>query len=403
LCARCFDAVAAIATDALAGARAASGRPAKPVGARAAATTGARPEEVSFVVQGPVERDGPAWTARTCAALRAFFPGAEIVLSTWAGTDPGGVEHDEVVLSEDPGPVGTNGSNQNVNRQLVSTLAGIRAASRPLVVKVRSDLQFHDATLLEHWGRWPERGADWRVFEERVLMPNVFARRPTYLAPLALHPSDWSCMGTRADLELLFGVPPMTADQAHGRPPATDIGRWWGNNPERLGVTPEQYIWTQLLRRVKPELTLEHVWDLSPALFAATEQSLANNVAILDTYVQYGVSGPKYPYAGRSDADATLYQHHHWLELYEVHARGERDPDAAATVLDRLGAGDWRVSPADLAALRRGGAAWEANLLEVMLRAPTLVRDPTIGADETTTLMAAAMARAELRARLASR
>ena len=121
----------------------------------AEAPGGAQPEQVSFVVQGPVEAAGPAWTARTCAALRAFFPGAEIVLSTWAGTYPKGIAYDALVLSEDPGPVGTNPSNANVNRQLVSTLAGIEASSRPLVVKVRSDLQFHSAALLREWGRRP--------------------------------------------------------------------------------------------------------------------------------------------------------------------------------------------------------------------------------------------------------
>jgi hypothetical protein len=54
-------------------------------------------------------------------------------------------------------------------------------------------------------------------------------------------------------------------------------------------------------------------------------------------------------------------------------------------------------------ALRRGGAAWEAQLLEVMLLAPTIARDPTIGAVESTPLASAAIARAELRALLASR
>ena len=114
------------------------------------------------------------------------------MLSTWAGTYPKGIAYDALVLSEDPGPVGTNPSNANVNRQLASTLAGIEASSRPLVVKVRSDLQFHSAALLREWGRRPGRGEALRVFDERLLVPNIFVRRPTYLAPLAFHPTDWS-------------------------------------------------------------------------------------------------------------------------------------------------------------------------------------------------------------------
>src|SRR5206468_10251052 len=44
---------------------------------------GARSEDVSFVLQGPIDRSGRGRTADACAAIRAHFPGAEIVISTW--------------------------------------------------------------------------------------------------------------------------------------------------------------------------------------------------------------------------------------------------------------------------------------------------------------------------------
>jgi glycosyltransferase involved in cell wall biosynthesis len=362
---------------------------------------GARPNEVSFVIQGPIERDGAARTARACAAIRAHFPGAEIVVSSWRGARTDGLDCDEVVLSEDPGPVAAARFNTNVNRQIVSTVAGLRAASRPLAVKLRSDVVFHDATLLHHWGRWEERGDALRLFERRVLVPTVFTRRPGYLAPLPLHPSDWSCMGTRADLERLFDVA-LQADLAPSGPPAPGIAVLWSADLSGLAATPEQYLWTSALRRVAPHLRLENVWDLTRETFEATEVSFANNLAILDTYLQYAVSNPKYGYADRRPGDRTLYQHAQWLELYELHCRGAWDLDGAEVVLDRLRGGDWRVTDADLAALRRGRRAWEAQLLETMIAAPTLVRDPTIGAPPATTMASAALARDELRALLAA-
>jgi WavE lipopolysaccharide synthesis/Glycosyl transferases group 1 len=369
---------------------------------RAPRHEGAAPDEVSFVLQGPIERDGPAWTARACAAIRAHFPGAEIVVSSWRGAAAAGLDCDEVVLSEDPGPVGSARFNTNVNRQIVSTVAGLRAASRPLVVKLRSDVVFHDAVLLHHWGRWEERCDALALFERRVLVPNVFTRRPGYLAPLPLHPSDWSCMGTRADLERLFDVPLQTDAGAVGAAPAPGIAALWSADLSGLAATPEQYLWTSALRRVAPDLRLEHVWDLTRESFEATEVSFANNLAILDLYVQYGASNPKYAYANRRPGDRTLYDHTQWLELYERHCRGNRDDDGAEAVLDRMRGGDWRVAEADLAALRRGGRAWEAQLLEAMIAAPTLVRDPTVGAPHSTTVASAALARAELRALLAA-
>lgn len=146
-----------------------------------------------------MERRGFGSTARTCAAIRVHFPGAEIVVSSWEGSGVDGLNCDEVVLSPDPGPVPPSG--QNTNRQIIGSLAGIRAASRPLVAKVRSDIVFHSRALLEHRERWTARAGELRVFEQRLLVPHVYTRRPTYLSPLPHHPSDWALLGLREDLE----------------------------------------------------------------------------------------------------------------------------------------------------------------------------------------------------------
>ena len=209
-------------------------------------------------------------------------------------------------------------------------------------------------------------------------------------------------MGTREDLRRLFGAPLMTAEQARGGPPATEIGRIFDAERAHYGVTPEQYLWLSALRRVDPSIGLDHVWDLTPAALAATERSFATNLVILDAYLQYGVSGPKYPYVKRAVPDPTLYDHEQWLDL-DAGARGQGDADAAAELLDRFASGDWRASEADLSTLRRAGAGWEAQLLETVMRGPTLVRDPTIGVLERKTMGGTALARAELRGVLAAR
>jgi WavE lipopolysaccharide synthesis len=92
------------------------------------------PTQLSFVVQGAVAR-GAFSTRQVCAAIRRWFPGSEIVVSTWRGQDVDGIDADQVVRSEDPGPLP---SAHNTNRQLVSSREGVRRASNPLVVKLRS-------------------------------------------------------------------------------------------------------------------------------------------------------------------------------------------------------------------------------------------------------------------------
>src|SRR5690242_7841279 len=91
------------------------------------------PQDISFVIQGPVRAE----LADNVGSIRALFPGAEIVLSTWQGKEPD-VEVDHVVVNQDPGATLWR-DNENTSRQIVSTRNGLLSASRPYAVKMRSD------------------------------------------------------------------------------------------------------------------------------------------------------------------------------------------------------------------------------------------------------------------------
>jgi hypothetical protein len=108
--------------------------------------------DISVIVQGPVlgSPASPAaeqFTRRTIESVLTVLPGAEVILSTWTGSDVSGLRAHRIVESDDPGAAqlfGTTQSN-NVNRQIVSSREGVRASSRPFVLKVRSDaLMVHD-------------------------------------------------------------------------------------------------------------------------------------------------------------------------------------------------------------------------------------------------------------------
>jgi glycosyltransferase involved in cell wall biosynthesis len=342
---------------------------------------GARPQDVSFVLQGPVDRAGRGATARACEAIRAHFPGAEIVISTWAGTDASGLDCDAVVESEDPGAVGPNTFNPNTNRQIVSSLAGVRAATRPLVAKVRSDMLFTSDALLSHWRRWEERSDELRLFEHRLLVPNTFTRRPSYLSPYPLHPSDWSYFGTRGDLELLLDVPHMRLKESQKDRKPEGLLDLWHPGRNQPTYTPEQWIWAQAMRKADPSVGLRHVFDLTPETLRMTELSFANNLAVLDTYTQYGIWCPKYAWPNRLFDDVSLVQHRDWLELYERYCAGDAQPSSGADDLLRAlaqGEGD-DLTFDDVALLRSSGHAWEAQLLEVALIGDRIDRDTTTG------------------------
>ena len=93
---------------------------------------------ISFVVQGQIQPE----TYTFLQALRRNFPEAELVLSTWRGKyDPCFRRiTDKMIYCKDPGAVVCSYYREvaqwnNLNRQLVTTMAGLNAASRPFVAK----------------------------------------------------------------------------------------------------------------------------------------------------------------------------------------------------------------------------------------------------------------------------
>src|SRR4051812_39016207 len=107
-----------------------------------------QPSEITVVVQGPV-LGKPAdpvveqLTRRCLLSVRRELPQAKIILSTWEGANVTGLSYDALVLSKDPGSVWAMVEGvlvpNNVNRQVLSSLAGVRAADTAYVLKLRSD------------------------------------------------------------------------------------------------------------------------------------------------------------------------------------------------------------------------------------------------------------------------
>ena len=56
--------------------------------------------EISIVIQGPIYKNT---TKRVCERMRQIFPQAEIIVSTWQGSDTSDLTYDVLVESKDPG------------------------------------------------------------------------------------------------------------------------------------------------------------------------------------------------------------------------------------------------------------------------------------------------------------
>lgn len=284
--------------------------------------------DVSVVVQGPVV-GGPEeppelrYTVRCLRSVRQAMPDAEIILSTWRGSDLSDLDADRVVVSDDPGPTAprdpTHVAN-NVNRQVVTTRAGLEQATRAVAIKLRSDmLMEHDGALRLFRG-WPDRGEQFRILQERILVPTFYTFNPRRVyARFPYMVSDWYQVGLRDDLVEVWATP-----------------HWDPKFEWLLGrriVASEQWIWMSFLNRHDADAfvgrrdVVEH-----------SELALVNNAVVLEAE-DLGVRMLKFtPHLGHQTA---VYTHGEWRRLYTRHCQGGSvaGPDGQAllrAVVDRV-------------------------------------------------------------------
>lgn len=143
---------------------------------------------LSIVIQGAVkpETDFRGYsTIDVLSSARSIYPYAEIIYSGWNGSvlpRPIYKTADRVILSEDPGPLicgyGSGGPLfENINRQIVSTVSGIEASSKSIIIKSRSDALFvgNLAASIENciFSNSENRN---RVFKRKVIVSNIYTR-----------------------------------------------------------------------------------------------------------------------------------------------------------------------------------------------------------------------------------
>ena len=281
------------------------------------------PRDISVVVQGPVIGPSHATpearlTQRCLESVHRHLPGAQIVFSTYRDVDVRDLRYDVLVENDDPGALLQNDELRvpnNVNRQIVTTRNGLRVSDRRFTMKLRSDLLLHGADWLEHFGAYPRRCGQWRVFDERLLNCTVYARNPRSIYCYPFHPSDWLFFGLRDDMLRLWDIP---------LAPEPETSRWFEHRPRPVPdvaisnlcrYVAEQYIWVSCLRKYGP-LRFDHCHDLSNDAAELTELTFANNLVLLEPR-QLQIRFLKYRVARRDWC--TLYSHADWRSMYHAY------------------------------------------------------------------------------------
>jgi len=154
--------------------------------------------DFSVVIQGLPFTSNFSNTYIQAKNIKKWFNGT-LILSTWEGVKlPLNHSFDSVVFSLDPGSVVINNKNSNINRQLISSLAGIKAAKTEYVIKIRSDNYIElNSDILKKI----------RMLGKQSIMSfNVTCKNPAK-SNLYCHFSDWVLIGKKETMINLFSVP----------------------------------------------------------------------------------------------------------------------------------------------------------------------------------------------------
>ena len=260
-------------------------------------------------------------TKEVIRSVRTNLPGAEIILSTWKGENVEDFDVDLIILNDDPGgffmsshrnPKFLNEVN-NVNRQIVSTKEGINAASKTFILKIRSDIMLNSARFLQYFDKFPAKGTDYCILNDRVITCSFFARNPrVHESPF--HPSDWVSFGSRADMTTLWDIPLVEETEQmwfENRERPKTVQKYYRSLISRYNT--EQYLWIGFLRKHGLHVSADHMFDVNSESIEETEMSFANNLIIISP-AEFGIKLLKK--VRRTWAPWQTYTHNDWQRLY---------------------------------------------------------------------------------------
>lgn len=238
--------------------------------------------EISIVIQGPIYKNT---TKRVCERMRQIFPQAEIIVSTWQGSDTSDLTYDILVESKDPGGTplmldGVSKKTNNVNRMIVSSKSGIKKATRKYTLRWRTDLLLKNDKFLDYFDKYTERNSEWKIFHKRVLVH--YATLP-YVYPLG--PTDIACFGLTSDVLLYWDLPLQSdADATYfvNHPYPNDLLIRGQKVAPRRGA--EMYVWYNVLKKFEAKygkIPSRFGFDFNADILRLSELSIANNLQIL--------------------------------------------------------------------------------------------------------------------------
>lgn len=219
------------------------------------------------------------------ASIRRHLPGAQVIISTWQGQDVSHLDYDTVIFSEDPGAITYNDFElkhlyNNNNRQITSTINGLKAATRPYAIKMRGDFYFDGTGFINYIDRF-DQYSQYNFFSSRIVVPTYFFRDPEKV-PVLFHVSDLFMAGHTKDLVSLWDIPLQPEPQTTR---AHEYKVQFANDPFRrdqfkMQYACEQYIWYAFANKKGLDLSLKYFCEVPANRIKKAVLSTINNFVV---------------------------------------------------------------------------------------------------------------------------
>ncbi|PAW36003.1 hypothetical protein CIL06_09960 [Pantoea vagans] len=292
--------------------------------------------EVSIIIQGGILNSSRELDNDFIFNLNLTldnFPKAEIIVSTWKADD---VIEDNLRISypgikflfnEDVGSISKNvdGVNvvSNVNRMLVSSLNGLRCASKKYSIKMRTDSYLYNDNILTCLSDYflgnkflsvedIRRQNEYTVFSRHLINCNLFARNPYSQLPFLYHPGDIMVAGLTEDVLSFFDIP--LADESIFQHCKSMMNACY------MRFVPEQYVWVKNLERSIKGFEFSGNFSRNAAEVERSEKIYVNNFLPLDS-ARLGFVWRKHKEVYFNKGWSSLYQPFDWVDLYSRYIR----------------------------------------------------------------------------------
>ncbi len=304
------------------------------------------PKYISIIVQGSVSQEE---TPRCIESIRGVLPDAEIILSTYKGEDVANLDYDILVQSDDPGAVLIDTLPKhkpvynNMNRQLVTTKAGLKHATRKYAMKLRSDAILTSDKFLNYFDMFPKRTENYKLFERKIITNALFTRfyikgtKSQKPVIIPFHISDWWFFGLRNDLETYFLDTELVEEPNFTNYFALEENKAKFNpyGIAKFKFAPEQYFGYSCFARNFDDIYMEDASDFNEDLMEKFREALVNNFIILE-FEQSGIYLNKYLYSKNEKFSGDQYLGLYHFHRYENEYKKYCDNDYVITTKDDL-------------------------------------------------------------------